>query len=78
LRQESDQGVLIGVCGIDGAGKTTLIAALREWAPLSEARVRKLKPGANYQRLMRGISDPWDLASSAATMITELLPSFVF
>src|SRR5215472_8126504 len=59
LRQGSDQGVLIGVCGIDGAGKTTLISALREWAPLSEARVQKLKPGANYQRLMRGIPDPW-------------------
>ena len=59
MRQGSDQGVLIGVCGIDGAGKTTLISALREWAPLSEARVQKLKPGANYQRLMRGIPDPW-------------------
>lgn len=59
MRQRSDRSVLIGVCGIDGAGKSTLISALREWAPLREASVQKLKPGANYQRLMRDISDPW-------------------
>lgn len=56
----SARRVIIGVCGIDGAGKSTLITRLLAWPPLRDATVAKMPPGENYQRLVRMHPGLWD------------------
>jgi thymidylate kinase len=60
VRRGERRRVIIGVCGIDGAGKSTLISRLLSLPGLAHAAVRKMPPGENYRRLLRLHPGLWE------------------